>query len=435
MDDEKKVPSLEPTQAFPAVSPGSRSSAEVPALAPTQAFPSYRPQSSTGPLRRINSIDLLRGIIMVIMALDHTRDYVSAYHFQPEDLSRTTAALFMTRWITHFCAPVFMFFAGTGAFLSLSRGKTKSELSRFLFTRGLVLILMEVTISKFGWELFAYNPSSILLIVIWALGCSMIILSALIHLPLKALAIFSAIVIAGHNFLDGIAPQAFGSLSWLWKMLHVQGFIGAPPGQGFGIFFVYPLIPWFAVMSMGYCFGALLMRDDIRSNPEKRRSLLLKIGLGLTAAFIVLRFINVVGDSNHWSVQKDGLFTFFSFLNTSKYPPSLLYLLMTLGPSIAVLPYLEKARGKIAEFFLVFGRVPLFYYVLHIPLINILGSSLYAWRNGHWPSTNPLMNPIGAESLPVVYLVWAVVVALLYPVCKWYMNKKATGKSLLYRYL
>lgn len=437
MDDDKKVPSLEPTQAFPAVTPGARSSAEVPALAPTQAFPSYKPQTGTAaiPLRRINSIDLLRGIIMVIMALDHTRDYVSAYHFQPEDLSRTTAALFMTRWITHFCAPVFMFFAGTGAFLSLARGKTKGELSRFLFTRGLWLVLLEVTVSKFGWELFAYDPNSILLIVIWALGCSMIILSALIYLPVGALAIFSAVVIAGHNFLDGIAPEAFGSLSWLWKMLHVQGFIGAPPGQGFGIFFVYPLIPWFAVMSMGYCFGALLSRDDMRASAEKRRTVLLRIGLGLTAAFIVLRFINVIGDSNHWSTQKNGLFTFFSFLNTTKYPPSLLYLLMTMGPAIAVLPFLEKARGKIADFFLVFGRVPLFYYVLHIPLINILGSLLYLWHNGTWPQANPLINPIGADSLAVVYLVWAVVVLLLYPVCKWYMYRKGNSTNPLYRYL
>jgi uncharacterized membrane protein len=413
---------------------------DVPSLAPTLAFESYKPTVAAAPApvraKRLDSLDLLRGIIMVIMALDHTRDYVSAFHFQPEDLSRSTAALFLTRWITHFCAPVFMFLAGTGAYLSFARGKTKAELSKFLVIRGLWLVVLEVTVSKFGWELFHYDPNSILLIVIWALGMSMIILSALIHLPVSALAIFSGIVIAGHNFLDGVSPNAFGSFSWLWKMLHVQGLIGSPPGSGsFGIFFVYPLIPWFAVMSMGYCFGALLSREDIRNNADKRRSTLLKIGLGLTAAFIVLRFINVIGDSNHWAAQKNGLFTFFSFLNTSKYPPSLLYLLMTLGPAIAFLPLLEKARGRIANFFLVFGRVPLFYYILHIPIINIIASSIYMYRNGHWPSVNPLLNPIGAESLPVVYLVWAVVIALLYPVCKWYMNLKARSNNPWLSYL
>ncbi len=410
---------------------------DVPSLQPTTAFPAYTPAAGGVPVRgqRIDSVDILRGIIMVIMALDHTRDYVSAYHFWPEDLSRSTPALFFTRWITHFCAPVFMFFAGTGAFLSLGRGKTKAQLSRFLLTRGLWLILLEVTVSKFGWELFAYDPSSILLIVIWALGCSMIILAALIHIPIRALAIFSAVVIAGHNFLDGIAPEAFGSMSWLWKMLHVQGFIGAPPGQGFGVFFVYPLIPWFAVMSMGYCFGAWLSRDDIRNDADKRRSMLIMIGLGLTAAFIILRGINVIGDPQRWSTQKDSLFTFLSFLNTTKYPPSLLYLLMTMGPAIAALAFLEKARGRIASFFLVFGRVPLFFYILHIPLVNIVGSSLYMWRNGKWPSTNPLFNPLGSESLPVVYLCWALVIAVLYPVCRWYMKRKANSTNPLYSYL
>ncbi len=438
MVDPKEVPSLQHTEAFPSAS--SRPSGDVPSLQPTTAFPSYKPEvaATTSPARgqRLDSLDLLRGIIMVIMALDHTRDYVSAYHFQPEDLSRSTGALFLTRWITHFCAPVFMFLAGTGAFLSLTRGKTKGELSRFLLTRGLWLVLLEVTVSKFGWEMFAFQLNSILLIVIWALGMSMIILAGLIHIPVRALALFSAVVIAGHNFLDGVKPEAFGAMSWLWKMLHVQGFIGSPPGSpGFGVFFVYPLIPWFAVMSMGYCFGALLSRDDIRNDAARRRSTLLKIGLGLTAAFIVLRFINVIGDSNHWSAQKSPLFTFFSFLNTSKYPPSLLYLLMTLGPAITLLPFLERARGKVADFFLVFGRVPLFYYVLHIPLINVIASSIYAWRNGHWPTGNALFTPIGAESLPVVYLVWAVVIALLYPVCRWYMNKKARSTNRFYSYL
>lgn len=412
---------------------------DVPSLQPTTAFPSFKPEAAAVHMpargQRLDSVDILRGIIMVIMALDHTRDYVSAYHFQPEDLSRSTPGLFLTRWITHFCAPVFMFLAGTGAFLSLTRGKTKAELSRFLVTRGLWLIVVEVTLSKFGWELLGFNPETVFLIVIWALGCSMIILAALIHIPIRALAIVSAIVIAGHNFLDGIAPEAFGSMSWLWKMLHVQGIVGSPPGQGFGLLFGYPLIPWFAVMSMGYCFGAWLSRDDIRNNAEKRRSMLVKIGLGLTAAFIVLRFINVVGDSQHWSTQKNGLFTFFSFLNTSKYPPSLLYLLMTMGPAIAALAFLEKARGRIANFFLVFGRVPLFYYLLHIPLVNIIGSLLHLRRTGSWPSTNPILNPIGAESLPVVYICWALVVAILYPLCRWYMNKKANSTNPLYSYL
>ncbi|MBA3657211.1 MAG: hypothetical protein H0W69_07655, partial [Gemmatimonadaceae bacterium] len=192
---------------------------------------------------------------------------------------------------------------------------------------------------------------------------------------------------------------------------------------------------WFAVMSMGYCFGALLSRDDIRNDADKRRSTLIKIGLGLTVAFIVLRGINVIGDSQHWAPQKTALFTFFSFLNTSKYPPSLLYLLMTLGPAIIALAFLDRVRGKIADFFLVFGRVPLFYYILHIPLVNVIGSLLYTWHNGHWPSTNPLFNPIGADGLPVVYLSWILVVALLYPVCRWYMKLKARSNNRWLSYL
>ncbi len=412
---------------------------DFPSLAPTMAFESYKPDAATvqEPARgkRLDSIDLLRGIIMVIMALDHARDFTSGFHFQPEDLSRSTAALFLTRWITHFCAPVFMFCAGTGAYLSLTRGKSKAELSRFLFTRGLWLIFLEFTVSKFGWEGLGYDTRSYFMIVIWALGCSMIILSVLIHLPVKALAIFSAVVIAGHNFLDGVSPDAFGPLGWLWKIIHVPALIGAPPGQGWGAFTAYPLMPWFAVMSMGYCFGAFLSRPDIRDDPDKRRSMLIKIGLGLTAAFIVLRAINVVGDSQHWMHQKNGLFTFFSFLNTSKYPPSLLYLLMTLGPAIAALAFLEKMKGKIANFFLVFGRVPLFYYLCHILLLNIMGSLLYTWRNGHWPVGSTILNPIGAERLPVVYLVWMLAIALLYPLCKWYMNVKARTSNRWLSYL
>jgi uncharacterized membrane protein len=321
---------------------------------------------------RIDSIDLLRGIVMVIMMLDHTREFVhsAVVQFDPTDLSRTNVALFFTRWITHLCAPVFVFLAGTGAYLQFARGKSKGELSRFLVTRGLWLIVLEVTIVRlfvtFNLDIRFFG----FLQVIWVIGASMIVLAALIHLPIKIITGFGLVLIVFHNLLDGFRVASWqgpdspvpGLGARLWILLH-QPFEAFPivnfPSPI--VFLIYPLIPWVGVMAVGYAFGTLYQMDA-----QRRRASLLRIGGTATALFIVLRAINVYGDPSEWSRQSSAVFTVLSFLNTSKYPPSLLFLLMTLGPSILALVVFEKgnARGWVSRFFITFGRVPLFFYLL-----------------------------------------------------------------------
>ena len=381
------------------------------------------------PIRpRLDFVDLLRGLIMVIMALDHTRDFFSreAISFDPTDLTRTSAALFLTRWITHFCAPVFFFLAGTGAFLSLGRGKTKGDLSWFLLTRGLWLVVLEVTLVKFGWT-FRIDFHQTGGQTIWALGWSMVGLAALIHLPLWGVTALGVVTIAGHNLLDGIQPESFGSWSWLWKVLHVQdGFQIAP---GYFFFVAYPLIPWVGVMACGYAFGALL-----RGGRAERRRMLLALGITLTLAFVIIRAINIYGDPKPWSPQTSALFTLFSFLNCAKYPPSLLYLLMTLGPAIVLLFLFDRELGKLSQPIVVFGRVPLFFYLLHLPLIHglaVLSANLrHGFAGGVWEGP-----PWGPEivarypqdygyGLMGVYFFWILTVLLLYPLCRWFAALK-----------
>jgi uncharacterized membrane protein len=386
------------------------------------------PVKPAGVRPRLDSVDLLRGWIMVLMALDHVRDFFSreSMLFDPTDLTKTYPALFFTRWITHFCAPVFFFLAGTGAFLSLGRGKTKADLSWFLVTRGLWLVLLELTLVQFGWT-FRFNFHELVGLVIWALGWSMIALAGLIHLPVWGIAAFGVVMIAGHNLLDGIRPQAFGSLAWLWTVLHVQdGFAFAP---GFFFFVAYPLIPWIGVMAAGYAFGALLKRDR-----RERRRILLWLGLGLTIAFVVIRAINIYGDASRWSAQKDALFTLLSFLNCSKYPPSLLYLLMTLGPAIIALSLFDRDLRRWSKPFIIFGRVPLFFYLLHVPLIHGLavlfaylrhGQAGGVWEGPPWGPDIVARYPANyGYGLLGVYAVWLLVVFLLYPLCRWFSEFK-----------
>jgi len=382
---------------------------------------------------RFDSIDILRGIIMVLMALDHTRDFFTNVRFDPLDMEHTNVALFFTRWITHFCAPVFVFLAGTGAFLSLSRGKSKSDLRKFLITRGIWLIFLELTIVRFGW-LFNFDYSLIIAQVIWAIGWSMIFLSFFSGFSPKTISIIGIIIVLTHNLFDGITPEQFGSLKWLWVILHVQAPIQFGNGNIFFVF--YPLIPWIGVMAAGYGFGNLF-----RLNEKKRNKIFLRIGLGLTAGFIILRYINIYGDPSRWSYQKNFVFTFLDFLNTTKYPPSFLYLLMTLGPAIALLPLLDKATSLVKNIFVFFGRVPMFYYLVHIPLIhllalliaNALGLNDYFLTGNHifdaWPNN-------WGYDLPIVYFVWIIVVISLYPVCRRYSEiKKKNKKNKLLSYL
>ena len=391
----------------------------------TVANPVAAPVRKTAP--RIQSVDILRGAIMMIMAIDHIRDFVSsaAMSFLPTDLSRTTAPIFFTRWITHFCAPVFMFTAGIGAFLWMRRGRSKPQLSRFLLTRGLWLIFLEITILHYFFFLDFFR-SPILLIILWGIGWSMIILAGLIYLPTRVLIVFSLAVVAGHNLLDRFDAAQFGRAAWLWQILHQPGVLHV---KGKIVLVAYVFIPWFAVMALGYALGRTFLWD-----PQRRKWLFIRTGIGLTLAFVVLRGINVYGDPVPWSHQHSALFTLLSFLNTTKYPPSLLFLLMTLGPGLIVLGLIERVRLSDANPFIVFGRVPFFYYALHLAVLHGLAILLNLCRYGR---TNFLLLPPPTMGTPrdlfpanygfslwVVYAVWIVVLAILYPLCLWFSRLK-----------
>jgi uncharacterized membrane protein len=391
------------------------------------------------PRPRLESVDLLRGMVMVLMALDHVRDFFPPASFDPLDLDQTTPGLFLTRWITHFCAPVFTFLAGTGAFLALTRGKTRRELSWFLFSRGLWLAFLEVTwVRCVGWN-FSFDFHSIGVGTLWSIGWSMVALSALVYLPTWAITVFGVTMIAVHNAFDSVRPESFGAVSWLWKVLHANGWFEWAPGFRFGI--GYALIPWIGVVAAGYGFGTLLLLE-----PHRRRKSILWLGIVLTVLFIALRWTNTYGDSlhgksHHWSEQRSFLFTVFSFIDLHKYPPSLLFLLMTLGPSFIVLALLDRGTPKALRPILVFGRVPLFYYLLHFPLIHGLAVvvAYMQFGNADWLFGSPFnweKAPAGAtHSLAVVYLVWIGVVLMLYPLCRWFAEVKRKRREAWLTYL
>ena len=387
---------------------------------------------------RVQAVDILRGIVMVIMALDHTRDYVhaAAMAFPPEDLTQTTAAIFFTRWITHVCAPVFMFTAGLSACLRLQRGGTPAELSRFLVTRGLWLVVLEFTVVRAAF-FFDLEFSPLFLLVFWALGMSMIALAALSHLPLLVLAVVSVAMIAAHNLVDGVTAAQFGALGWLWQVLHVPGLLTTGPPL---VIVAYPLVPWIGVMAAGFCFGRVYWLPA-----DRRRAVLVRTGLALIVAFVLLRWLNVYGDPRPWIAQSRPVFALMSFLNASKYPPSLLFLLMTLGPAILFLGLIDRVRLGDRHPFVVFGRVPLFYFVLHIPLIHALAIGLTWLRYGTAPflflppptlgTPRELFPPAFGWELWVTYALWAVVVLALYPVCLWFAQLRARRRDWWLSYL
>jgi uncharacterized membrane protein len=366
------------------------------------------------------------------MALDHVRDFFSYYRFDPLDLTQTNALLFMTRWITHLCAPVFVFLAGTGAFLSGSRGKTKPELAKFLLTRGLWLIVLEFTVIRFGW-LFNVDYALSFGQVIWAIGASMVVLSGLIFYSTRVITLFGVAMIVFHNTLDNISPEQMGLFGWPWQIIHSGGVI--PFSSNHVYIALYPLVPWIGVMAAGYGFGSLLLKDE-----STRRKMLLRLGIGMIGAFVVIRASNLYGDHIHWSAQKNFLFTIFSFIKCEKYPPSLLYLLMTLGPAIAILPIVERIKGKVGTFFITFGRVPMFYYVLHIYIIHAVAivAAYFAVHDVHFlfanapPGSWP--NAFGFR-LAIVYLVWLTIVLSLYPACRWFADVKRRRKEAWLSYL
>lgn len=386
--------------------------------------------TSPSPVRpaRLDSVDLLRGLIMIVMALDHTRDF---FHFgaihgaDPLDLRTTTPAIFLTRWITHFCAPIFSFLAGTGVFLSLTRGKSKREASWFLVTRGLWLIALELTVLVwFGWD-FNIDLHRYVLATLWALGTSMIALAALIHLPWWAITTFGLVLVCGHNAFDAIKPESLGGWGNLWRVLHVSGNLQL---GSLHVFAFYPMIPWIGLMPLGYAFGRVLEGDA-----ATRRRRLLLLGAVMTAGFVLLRASNLYGNLHPWTHQARPGYSVLSFLDATKYPPSLCYVMMTLGPALLLLAWFDRGTPKLLQPALVFGRVPMFYYLLHIPLLHGLAVLANFARFGRadwmYGSGNATPPPDAGWSLPWVYLVWLTVVVGLYPVCRWFADVKRRRKE------
>ena len=375
------------------------------------------PVAATAPVgtaSRIASIDLIRGAVMVLMAIDHVRVYSGVPAGGP------TAGVFFTRWITHFVAPAFIFFAGTSAFFY---GRKHGDLSKFLFRRGLWLVLLELTVIRVCWTFNFDFRSYMLAGVIWVIGWCMVIMAAMVRMRPRTVGIVGLAIIVLHNAIMG--PLMHLPLGEAWKILYTGFFDG--PVNGTPLIVLYSIIPWIGVMAAGYGFGLVLTEE-----PARRNQLCGRIGLGAIALFLVLRGFNLYGDPRPWS-NTSPMPGWLSFLNTSKYPASLNFLLMTLGPTIALIPLLERARGKVAEWVTTFGRVPFFYYLLHIPLIHALAVVVAKIRTPEanwWLFTNhPMANPQAPDgytwSLGLLYLVWAIAIVLLYFPSRWYAELKA----------
>jgi uncharacterized membrane protein len=390
--------------------------------------------------KRIQSIDILRGLAMIVMALDHTRDYFhsDAMIFAPLDLAQTTVPLFFTRWITHFCAPVFMFLTGTSAFL-VGQRKTKKEISFFLLTRGLWLIFLELTFVNFGWTFNIHFPFFVLG-VIWALGVSMIILSFLHYLPYSVIFGIGVLLVVGHNLLDAIHIPGNSFKSFLWSALHDPTFSNESNQliiKDRAVIVDYPVLPWIGVVALGYCFGNFYKPDKDVHLRTKKMFILGSVSILL---FILLRFVNIYGDPHPWVTQKSTDFTILSWLKVTKYPPSLQFILLTVGTGIFFLAVAEKYFKKFGRAIIHIGRVPMFFYLAHIYLIHTLALfaakfSGYNWRDmiSHKPLT-PVINGYGF-SLAIVYLIWLIVILLLYPLCKWYDDYKSSHKKWWLSYL
>ncbi len=377
----------------------------------------------TQPKQRIQSIDILRGFVMLIMAIDHVRDFfhVTAFTDSPTNLDTTTPQLFFTRWITHFCAPTFVFLSGTSAFLAGQR-KSKKELSAFLIKRGLWLVLVENIVITLA---FTFNPLYNLLIwqVIWAIGWSMIILGVLVRTSTKIIVALGFIIVFGHDIIDYIHIPQQGTEHTLMSILFVAFGTQLKYGNQRFIFDLYAIIPWTGVMLLGYGFGTFFKQNY---DALKRRKIILNLGFAVTIFFIVIRFINIYGDPVHWSTQKNGLYTLLSFLNASKYPPSLCYTTMTLGPALIFLSLIETVQNKFTNVLSMYGRVPFFYYILHFYLIHVICVILF-FATGHTSkdiidlNTPFLFRPQHfGFGLPIVYAIWLFVILVLYKPCKWF---------------
>lgn len=388
--------------------------------------------------QRIQSIDILRGVIMLIMAIDHCRDFFhNAGPFSdPTDMATTTVILFFTRWITHFCAPAFVFLSGVSAYLAGMR-RTPKQLSAFLIKRGLWLIAIELVVMTFA---FSFNPlyNEFILQVIWAIGFSMVILGLLVRAPLAVIGIIGSIIFFGHDILDFMQLPKTGAANALLRIFFTARGTVLPLGSNHAIFDLYAVIPWTGVMLIGYVFGSLYKPSF---GAERRKKILLVAGSCLIALFILLRLPNGYGDPAPWSTQRNWAHTLLSFLNASKYPPSLLYLCMTLGPAIIVLALTEKVQTALTKIFKVYGNVPFFYYVLHFYLIHIITVILF-FASGYTthqivdPNSPFFFRPAGfGFSLGIVYLLWLFVVVVLYFPCRWYSRYKQTHRQWWLSYL
>lgn len=383
---------------------------------------------TTSSTKRIESIDLLKGLVMVLMALDHVRDYFhySAFFFDPADPNHSNLVLFFTRWITHFCAPIFSFLAGLSAFMAGKR-RTHNQLAEFLLKRGIWLIFVEVTIVTFAWSFDVYFHSFGLR-VIWSLGISMVVLSALIYLPRIWILIFSLLLIVFHNLFD----KVHFSDNFVWDLIHEQAVYQLTDQMQLVI--GYPLVPWIAVMALGYYFGGFY---DKAIESGTRQRLFNWIGGLCILLFVLLRYTNWYGDSKYFRTYESLAQSMMSFLNPNKYPPSFLYLLMTLGGAFLFLANSEKLKGKIVDFFSTFGRAPFFYYILHLYLIHLLALLAaqltgFGWQKmilSTWIAFQPDMKGYGFD-LGVVYLVWIAVIVMLYPLCKRFDRYKRAHKEI-----
>ena len=406
---------------------------------------------------RISAIDALRGLVIVLMALDHSRDFLGDLRIRPEAVDTTTLPLFFTRWVTHLCAPTFVFLAGVSAWLHGQKLNSQGELAWYLISRGAWLIFLEFTVIRFGL-LFALTLGPGMFIVIAAIGASMILLGVCCFLPRKSVLLLGLLIIVGHNLLDGMAPDPASPWSGVWTLFMRPGYI-RPLNLAVG----YPILPWFGMMALGYGLSPFLTE-----NIQTRRKFAFCLGVFFVVLFIGLRSLNQYGDTQRWDWQGvtnieqaeagavadnqstepsvDYVKTLFSFLATSKYPPSLLFALMTLGPALILLAIFDWLgnENRVVRFFKVFGSVPLFFYVLHFYLLHLAAWALY------WVFKGVLISPMhidvvqevppeygfnGPGWLVQVYFGWIVLVAVLYPLCIWFRKCKRNGSSRLWSYL
>jgi uncharacterized membrane protein len=386
--------------------------------------------AATAARQRVASVDILRGIVMVLMAIDHVRVFSGLPAGGP------APGIFFTRWITHFCAPWFIFLAGTSAFLRGEKLADKKALSRYLALRGLGLVLLELTLLRFAWT-FNFDYAHYLLAgVIWAIGWCMVLMAGLIWLPPRVAGIIGVVIIVAHNFVDPFRAQLTpilraSPLAWIWQILYFGGGIELGGEGGPVLAVLYSIIPWIGVMAAGYWFGCLL-----KAEPRRKDRICYLIGAAAVVVFLILRTWNLYGDPNHWGPGR--LPPVLSFLSTTKYPASLQFLLMTLGPALLLVPLLERLRGPAASVLTVFGRVPFFYYVLHIPLIHAAAIVVSLIRTGHvepWLFANhPMLNPPAPPGYTwtrgLLYLVWAIVMVILYFACQWYVRARRRSPKI-----